>query len=573
MSWTRGLSKWGFDEPRMAFAGRTALAACTAVVIAWLLGLEHPQWSGMTVWAGSQPWRGQLAEKSVFRLLGTLVGGVFGMLLLLLTDGNLVWLTFGLAVWIGLCTWAGNRIRGFISYGAMLSGYTAVMVTLLKSHHFTSIFAIGIDRIFTVSLGVLVALLVGWRFAPVANAVNIPKRLKALVRDTEQLLRAEQVAGQGTVELEAQKQHILRQLALMEESLETQVAGSWNLRQRVRRWRGQMVALVQALLNSDLSMMSSQNLPREVAAYYDTREAMRASLRSFLMMALAGAAWLLSGIEMGAFMLVGTAIMVSVFSTVTQPLPILKQVVIGQALGVLAAWVCRWLVWPYMGSETAQIVSLMPFILMGGLFFGHRIGAGPRGFDFNMVLLLLVQPGWPLLGDWTHAWQAGIAVVLGPVMAMVAFWLIFPANSATQIANVRTKVRRTLLTQAAQPMDAERKAQWYAQLSLGVLKLARYHTAGTATTQTENALAWGHGVKAMGVLQQHLTLLKQEASATAEQRNSVTAVGALLLSGKASATELVAALQQLQASWQGSTALDNAKVEQALAVLAAPTAR
>ena len=572
MSWTRGLSKWGFDEPRMAFAGRTALAACAAVVIAWLVGLEHPQWSGMTVWAGSQPWRGQLAEKSVFRLLGTLVGGVFGMLLLLITDGNQVWLTFGLAVWIGLCTWAGNRIRGFISYGAMLSGYTAVMVTLLKSHHFTSIFAIGIDRIFTVSLGVLIALLVGWRFAPVANAVNIPKRLKALVRDTEQVLRAEQTAGQNTPELEAKKRHILRQLALMEESLETQVAGSWNLRQRVRRWRGQMVALVQALLNSDLSQISSQSLPREVAAYYDTREAMRASLRSFLMMALAGAAWLLSGIEMGAFMLVGTAIMVSVFSTVTQPLPILKQVVIGQALGVGAAWVCRWLVWPYMGSETAQIVSLMPFILMGGLFFGHRIGAGPRGFDFNMVLLLLVQPGWPLLGDWTHAWQAGIAVVLGPVMAMVAFWLIFPANSATQIAALRTNVQRILLTQAAKPMDAESKSQWYAQLSLGVLKLARYQTTDSALPSGQ-ALAWGYRVKALGLLQQHLALLQQTDSATLEQRNSLAAARQLLLAGKVNSAELLVALQRLQASWQGNTALDSVKVEQVLSVLVASRVR
>ncbi|MGG4605244.1 FUSC family protein [Paenalcaligenes sp. Me131] len=562
MSWTRGLSKWGFDEPRMAFAGRTALAACAAVVIAWLLGLEHPQWSGMTVWAGSQPWRGQLAEKSVFRLLGTLVGGVFGMLLLWLTDGNLVWLTFGLAVWIGLCTWAGNRIRGFISYGAMLSGYTAVMVTLLKSTHFSSIFAIGIDRIFTVSLGVLIALLVGWCFAPVANAVNIPKRFKGLVRETEQVLRAEQAAGQSMPELEEKKRQILRQLALMEESLETQVAGSWSLRQRVRRWRGQIVALVQALLSSDASRITSQFLPREVSAYYDTREACRSALRSFLMMALAGAAWLLSGIEMGAFMLVGTAIMVSVFSTVAQPLPLLKQVVIGQALGVGAAWVCRWLVWPYMGSEAAQILSLMPFILMGGLFFGHRVGAGPRGFDFNMVLLLLVQPGWPLVGDWTHAWQAGIAVVLGPVLAMVAFWLIFPANSASQIATLRTKVRRTLLKQAAEPLNEAHKAEWYAQLSLGVLKLARYQTAETATP-SGHALVWGYNVKALGLLQQHLFELQRVADATDEQRKAVIHTRNLLLLGKLTAANAQKELQQLTLCWQGSTALDTAKIRAA----------
>ena len=566
MSWTRGLSKWGFDEPRMAFAGRTAVAACVAVVLAWLLGLEHPQWSGMTVWAGSQPWRGQLAEKSVFRLLGTLIGGVFGMLLLLLTADNLVWLTLGLAVWIGLCTWAGNRIRGFISYGAMLSGYTAVMVTLLKSAHFSSIFAIGIDRIFTVSLGVVVALLVGWWLAPVANAVNIPKRLKSLVRDTEQVVHAQRVAPHDMPQLITQKQHIVRQLALMEESLETQVAGSWNLRQRVRRWRGQIVEQVQVLLKSDAPERAYSCVPREVAAYYDTREALRASLRSFLMMALAGAAWLLSGVEMGAFMLVGTAIMVSVFSTVTQPLPILKQVVIGQALGVCAALACRWLVWPYMGSEAAQIASLIPFILMGGLFFGHRIGAGPRGFDFNMVLLLLVQPGWPLVGDWTHAWQAGIAVVLGPVMAMVAFWLIFPANSATQIAKLRRTMQRSLLKQAAIPMDAEQQAAWNAQLSLGVLKQARYQAVGRQAP-VDNALAWGSRVQVLASLQQHLARLLRCPETTAEQGEALRAAQLALSAKTVSVASVAAQLRHLQKCYDANAALHTHQLEHALAVL------
>ena len=44
-------SRFGFEWPRLAFGFRTALAACLALLLAWLAGLEHPQWSGMTVWA------------------------------------------------------------------------------------------------------------------------------------------------------------------------------------------------------------------------------------------------------------------------------------------------------------------------------------------------------------------------------------------------------------------------------------------------------------------------------------------------------------------------------------------
>ncbi|ATN36876.1 hypothetical protein ACO34A_24170 (plasmid) [Rhizobium sp. ACO-34A] len=58
------LARYGFDLPRLAYAGRTALAACLAFTIAWLLGLEHPQWAGMTVWAASQPTRGSCLKKA-----------------------------------------------------------------------------------------------------------------------------------------------------------------------------------------------------------------------------------------------------------------------------------------------------------------------------------------------------------------------------------------------------------------------------------------------------------------------------------------------------------------------------
>ena len=42
-------TRWGFDSARLRQHLRTAFAACLAVFAAWALGLEHPQWAGMTV--------------------------------------------------------------------------------------------------------------------------------------------------------------------------------------------------------------------------------------------------------------------------------------------------------------------------------------------------------------------------------------------------------------------------------------------------------------------------------------------------------------------------------------------
>ncbi|MEF9605739.1 FUSC family protein, partial [Paracoccus sp. PXZ] len=94
------LLRRGFDGGRLRFATRTALACCLAVLIAWAMGLEHPQWSGMSVWAATQPLRGQLLEKAFFRFAGTLVGTVAGVLLVLGAPLHPGVLVLGLALWV-----------------------------------------------------------------------------------------------------------------------------------------------------------------------------------------------------------------------------------------------------------------------------------------------------------------------------------------------------------------------------------------------------------------------------------------------------------------------------------------
>ena len=71
-------ARHGFNGTALRQHLRTACAVCLAVAAAWLLGLQHPQWAGMTVWAASQPLRGQMLEKSLFRVTGTVVGAAVG---------------------------------------------------------------------------------------------------------------------------------------------------------------------------------------------------------------------------------------------------------------------------------------------------------------------------------------------------------------------------------------------------------------------------------------------------------------------------------------------------------------
>lgn len=127
------LNRLGFDPGRLRYALRTAVGSCLALMVVWLLGLEHPQWAAMTVFAASQPARNILVEKSFFRAAGTLVGTVVGVLLVVIADGQALILVLGLALWIGLCTWSGNVLRGFVAYGTILADDTDAMVALLDT--------------------------------------------------------------------------------------------------------------------------------------------------------------------------------------------------------------------------------------------------------------------------------------------------------------------------------------------------------------------------------------------------------------------------------------------------------
>ncbi len=476
------LDRLGFDPDRLPFTLRTAAAACLAVWLAWLAGLEHPQWSGMTVWAASLPVRGHLLEKSLYRALGTMFGAIFGTALLVVARGQPWVVAIGLSLWIGLSAGLGNVVRGFAAYGTMLAGYTAAMVALLHSAHPAAPFAVGVDRTLTVLIGVAVALGAGW-FASSAGGADEPAaQVQALTR---RILGDLANHLSGAPPDPAEHGRLLSAMAAIEEGLDQQTAGSlrmWKVARRLRRVLLAQVAIVlwmrrppgetapgiaNLIANAARADAAAQGDDLRRAAVLVTHSGLRDALltlaasagandpaddvpggtlvptvlhrdwigafeamfRATFVVAAVASVWIATGWDGGMFMMLGVAIMTTVFSTFDNPAVMLRQVIVGQALGVAGALVCRWLVWPLANGEAGLIAGVMPFVLIGGLFFGHRRGAGPQGFDYNMVLLLLLQPVWPLTGSVGHSLMTGAAVILGPVVGLAAFLLIqLPAN-------------------------------------------------------------------------------------------------------------------------------------------------
>ena len=501
---TRRLAaRLGLDPVRLAYGLRTAVAAGTGLVVAWLTGLEHPQWAAMTVWAASQPVREHLIEKSLFRAIGTVIGAVYGVLLAWVAAqwGGAPLLVAGVALWLGLCAAAGNLLRGFASYGALLAGYSAAMVALLDAGHPENVVGLGLDRTATVLVGVAVALLVGLALTPRGAEADLPRRLRGA---TGELLAA--VAARLRTPDEAPDAaaiaRILRDLARLDDEIDGEGAGSLAARREARSRRRTLMAQVSAILwlqatpsvaadpgladaldavaadfaanapiperrtalaraarrssgelrrvlaglGSALPRAAGEPLPdrrpEPLILHRDWIAAREAALRAAGTILLIGVVWVLTGWSAGPLMMLGAAIMTSVFSTMDAPLTVLPKVALGQTLGVAAALACRWLLWPHMGGEAGLVLAILPFIFAGGVLTGFpRVQV--QAFDYNMVVLLLLQPAWPLTGSPGHSLASGAAVIAGPLIAMVAFRYVHPPSAARR----RAALLRTLVAE------------------------------------------------------------------------------------------------------------------------------
>jgi uncharacterized membrane protein YccC len=147
--------------PAILFGLRMWASVCLALWVAFTLQLSEPSWAATTAALVCQPVLGASLRKSMFRMIGTVIGAIAIVVLAALCRQDRVGFLVGLAFWCAASAFVATTLRNFAAYAAALAGYTAAIIAIdvLGPVGSTNgvVFIFAIDRALEICIGIVSA--------------------------------------------------------------------------------------------------------------------------------------------------------------------------------------------------------------------------------------------------------------------------------------------------------------------------------------------------------------------------------------------------------------------------------
>lgn len=248
-----GLPHIDLTTPRATYVMRSILAACLALVAAYLLDLHGPYSAASSVLLVINPVQGGTIGKGVWRVLGTLVGMLVAFVLMS-AFGQMPWLfLLGFGVWLGTCVVGMTLLRHFRAYGASLAGYTVGLAAYGAMQHPERTFDQVMGRGASVLIGVVCLALVSALFSSRSVHSRLASLLDHLVAATAGVLATHHQAIQasadpGAKSLDAGRRTLITEVYGVDDLLALGKAESADLAHRAGTVRHTMASLFSALV-------------------------------------------------------------------------------------------------------------------------------------------------------------------------------------------------------------------------------------------------------------------------------------------------------------------------------------
>lgn len=171
------------------FATKTFVAGILALYIAFSLNLAYPIWAIGTVFVIANPYSGMTSSKSIYRLLGTLLGAIVSIAVTPFLINTPMLFTLFLASWVGFCLYISMLDRTPRSYVSMLAGYTTVIICYNVVYYAdtVSIFDMALGRFLEITVGVVCSAIVTTTIFPMHIGPAVQSRVAKTIQDIKAL--------------------------------------------------------------------------------------------------------------------------------------------------------------------------------------------------------------------------------------------------------------------------------------------------------------------------------------------------------------------------------------------------
>ena len=147
--------------PAFLFGLRLWASVCLSFYVAFQLELSEPSWAATTAALVCQPVLGASLRKSMFRMVGTVVGAIAIVVLAAFCRQDRVGFLVGLTFWCAASAFVATILRNFAAYAAALAGYTAAIIAIdvLGPVGSTNgiVFLFAINRAIEICIGIVCA--------------------------------------------------------------------------------------------------------------------------------------------------------------------------------------------------------------------------------------------------------------------------------------------------------------------------------------------------------------------------------------------------------------------------------
>lgn len=138
----------------LGFATLTVVAALFSFYLAMALNLDHELWAPFTVMIVSMPKLNNAAMRYVYRLFGTVVGGIVGVIFIALFAQRPLALDAAMAVWAAGCGFAGTTQRQQQTYAFALAWITTAVIIADSIANPNGVLVVALDRVLENLLGI-----------------------------------------------------------------------------------------------------------------------------------------------------------------------------------------------------------------------------------------------------------------------------------------------------------------------------------------------------------------------------------------------------------------------------------